>query len=100
MSHEEIMKELAKGYSLIPMGEITNEARALAVEWCENYKPMGSINLEQKHKLASDIMNYANKYAEQLKADNERLKGLIEKAYQTAFNESDSLEEFKKNNNI
>ncbi len=51
-------------YALIPMSEITDEARRIAVAWIDNYKPDGSIiNLEQKQKLASDIMNYANEYS-------------------------------------
>lgn len=45
------------------MKDITDEARALAVRWVEGYEPMGSINMEQKHKLASDIMNYAANHA-------------------------------------
>ena len=46
-------------YKLIPMSEITDEARELAVAWmeCED-----KHWIEQKHKLASDIMNYAIKY--------------------------------------
>lgn len=43
---------------LIPMSEITDEARSIAVSWVENYEPMG-FDIQQKHKLASDIMNYA-----------------------------------------
>lgn len=56
------MEGLEKDYKLIPMSQITPEAREIAVRWVEGYKPMGSINLEQKHKLASDIMNYATKH--------------------------------------
>lgn len=47
-----------KDYQLIPMEEITDEARKIAVQWVENYRPMG-MDIENKHKLASDIMNYA-----------------------------------------
>lgn len=45
-------------YELIPLSEITDEARKIAVAWmeCENRDWIG-----QKHKLASDIMNYAKK---------------------------------------
>jgi predicted HAD superfamily Cof-like phosphohydrolase len=48
-----------KDYPLIPMSEITDEARRIAVAWmeCEDKNWIG-----QKHKLASDIMNYAKKY--------------------------------------
>ena len=46
-------------YKLIPMSEITDEAREMAVAWmkCEDKHWIG-----QKHKLASDIMNYAKKH--------------------------------------
>ena len=46
-------------YKLIPMSEITDEAREITVAWmeCEDKHWIG-----QKHKLASDIMNYAIKY--------------------------------------
>jgi len=49
------------GYELIPMEKITDEARELAVLWmeCDDKNWIG-----QKHKLASDIMNYAKKYHE------------------------------------
>lgn len=49
------------GYELIPMKDITDEARKLAVLWmeCDDKNWIG-----QKHKLASDIMNYARKYHE------------------------------------
>jgi hypothetical protein len=49
-------------YKLIPMSDITDEARKLAVAWmeCEDKNWIG-----QKHKLASDIMNYAIKYHKQ-----------------------------------
>ena len=49
-------------YELIPMSEITDEARKIAVAWmeCEDKDWIG-----QKHKLASDIMNYANKQLKQ-----------------------------------
>jgi len=51
-----------KNYKLIPMSDITDEAREIAVAWmeCEDKDWIG-----QKHKLASDIMNYARKHADQ-----------------------------------
>lgn len=58
-----------KKYDLIPMTEITDEAREIAVAWIENYVPHSSImpEIAQKQKLASDIMNYAkNHYREQV----------------------------------
>jgi hypothetical protein len=50
----------SEDYKLIPMSEITDEAREIAVAWmeCEDKDWIG-----QKHKLASDIMNYAKKHA-------------------------------------
>lgn len=35
-----------------------NEARKVAVLWIEGYETMG-FDIRQKHKLASDLMNYA-----------------------------------------
>ena len=54
------MKE--EEYKLIPMSEITDEAREIAVAWmqCDDKDWIG-----QKHKLASDIMNYAKKQVNQ-----------------------------------
>ena len=49
-----------KLYSLIPLSEITDEAREIAVAWGDEYFP--GIALSEKHKLASDIMNYAKEY--------------------------------------
>lgn len=63
MSSEDTQKRLNENYRLIPMKDITDEARDIAVMWIEGYKPAGIINLEQKHKLASDIMNYAALHA-------------------------------------
>lgn len=57
------MKTIKNDYPLIPMGEITEEARKIAVAWCE-------VDIEEldwighKHKLASDIMNYARRFKE------------------------------------
>ena len=51
-------RKQAEEYKLIPMSEITDEAREIAVAWmeCEDKDWIG-----QKHKLASDIMNYAKR---------------------------------------
>jgi hypothetical protein len=46
-------------YNLIPMDKIHDEARKLAVAWVEDYEPSG-FDLPNKHKLASDIQNFAN----------------------------------------
>lgn len=58
-----MMKEWQTDYPLIPMSDITDEARELAVRWME-------LDVEEKdwighkHKLASDIMNYARRVKE------------------------------------
>lgn len=44
-------------FPLIPFSEIDDDARRIAVAWVEQYGTMG-FDLENKHKLASDIMNY------------------------------------------
>ena len=56
------MKGMDTDYKLIPMSEITDEARKIAVRWGDEYFP--GIALSEKHKLASDIMNYARRYHE------------------------------------
>lgn len=65
-------------YKLIPMSEITDGAREIAVVWmeCEDKNWIG-----QKHKLASDIMNYARQQTANLKAINEKQAELIERIY-------------------
>lgn len=47
-----------EGYKLIPMSEIDDEAREIAVRWAEGN---GYDWIGDKHKLASDIVNYATK---------------------------------------
>lgn len=59
---------------LIPMEEITDEARELAVIWGENMK---DDFIAQKHKLASDIMNYARRYHEQLDKKSQSGKRIV-----------------------
>jgi phosphoenolpyruvate carboxylase len=44
------------------MPEITDEAREIAVRWGDNMK---DDFISQKHKLASDIMNYARRYKQE-----------------------------------
>lgn len=53
-------KEIDKDYALIPMSEIDEEAREIAVRWMEC---TDKTWIGQKHKLASDIMNYARRKA-------------------------------------
>lgn len=62
-------------YPLIPMSEITDEARKIAIAWaeCEDRNWIGN-----KHKLASDIMNYAT---QQLAEKNREVEGLKAKIY-------------------
>lgn len=54
-----LKEEMKSDYPLIPLTEIDEEARLLAVSWCELFLP--GISIEQKHKLASDFMNYARR---------------------------------------
>src|SRR5262245_19945284 len=49
-------------YTRLNMNDIHPEARKIAVSWIENYEKIGVIELEQKVKLASDIMNFAKAY--------------------------------------
>lgn len=64
-------------YPLISTSDIDWEARCIAVRWVENYEKIGVIEIEQKHKLASDIMNYSR---HQLTAKEAELKELREVA--------------------
>ena len=50
-------KPMDDDYPLIPMSEIEDEARLIAVRWHEN----ATNWIGDKHKLASDIMNYARR---------------------------------------
>ncbi len=58
----EIRKAFKTDYPLIPMNDISTEARLLAVAWGEN---MQDDFILQKQKLASDIMNYARRWHDQ-----------------------------------
>jgi len=53
--------DLKKDFKLIPLMDIEPLARQIAVKWVENYGNMG-FDIENKHKLASDFMNYARLY--------------------------------------
>lgn len=53
----DLKKEMAEDYPLIPMDEIDEEARLLSVRWHES----ATNWIGDKHKLASDIMNYARR---------------------------------------
>lgn len=66
------MKKLPNDYKLVPLNEITDEARILAVTWIEGYEEWMRSDIPHKHKLASDIMNYARRVQEG------KVKSLIE----------------------
>ncbi len=85
----------AEDYKLIPMSEITDEAREIAVVWmeCKDKDWIG-----QKHKLASDIMNYAKKYHSEMKPTDEEATKLAEryaKSFDTPLLESILKNTFK-----
>ena len=61
------MKAIDDDYQLIPMEDITDEAREIAVRWAEGN---GYNSIGDKHKLASDIMNYARRQIERLQKNN------------------------------
>lgn len=67
---------LNKKYRLIPMDEITDDAREIAKRWYDGVSEMNDIG--QKHKLASDIMNYANQQTSELNSEIKRLTKMIE----------------------
>lgn len=58
-----MIKEMQKDYPLIRLSDISEEARLLAVAWGGSSK-MDWIG--DKHKLASDIMNYARRQTSSL----------------------------------
>lgn len=58
--YKKTRKAMNEEYKLIQMSEITDEARIIAVKWGDEYFP--GIAMQEKHKLASDIMNYAIRY--------------------------------------
>ena len=72
MIPEEIKKTLETEYGLIPIDDITDEARIISVRWHENATDW----IGDKHKLASDIMNYAKRQIAKAEA---RIKELEEK---------------------
>jgi len=73
-----------KEYNLIPFHEIEPEARKIAVEWVNNYE--GGIDIRQKHKLASDIMNYAASRMKKKDVEIEKLRSLLLKANESIRN--------------
>lgn len=81
MEDEKLKKELKEDYPLIPMKDITDEARLIAVVWmeCSDKKWIG-----QKHKLASDIINYARRHSAQPEERTFTLQGMIE-AFESGY---------------
>lgn len=64
VSSEKEIKDIDNDYELIPLSEITDEARDIAVRWGDVY--FDGIAINEKHKLASDIMNYARRYFQKM----------------------------------
>ena len=56
-----IRKAIKSDYPLIKFFDIDDEARLIAVAWVEGFEKIGTMEIEQKHKLASDIMNYTRR---------------------------------------
>lgn len=91
----ELKSKIEKDYKLIPSGDIDDEARLIAIRWVEGYEKMGIIELEQKHKLASDFMNYARHKLESKEAELSRLKVIAGKM-KDALNGTDRLNDNSK----
>ncbi len=82
------MGTIDNDYKLIPMSEITDEAREIAVRWGDNMK----IDfITEKHKLASDIMNYARRYHEQEMKKNSCRTEYNKRKGESAFAMSNAL---------
>jgi hypothetical protein len=96
---EKLKIALKSDYALIPMKDITDEARLIAVAWmeCEDKRWIGN-----KHKLASDIMNYARRNSPSIEELAQKLREAnpYEEYYEypfTAWNECvDKLLELSK----
>lgn len=60
---KKLKNDLKSDYPLVPMKDISDEARLISVAWmdCDDKRWIGN-----KHKLASDIMNYSRRRIEQL----------------------------------
>lgn len=74
---KDLSKKMANDYPLIPMDEIDDEARLLAVRWHES----ATNWIGDKHKLASDIMNYARRKNQKSEL-SDKLKMTVAKTYQ------------------
>lgn len=64
--------EMKKDYPLIPMSEISDEAMIISIAWHENATATGWIG--DKHKLASDIMNYSRRHSQMAANGSARVK--------------------------
>src|SRR5690348_17261814 len=73
------LKHIEENYKLIPMSDITDEARELARRWYDGVTELNDIR--EKHKLASDIMNYAEFHAKEIidKLLGAKISGLDDK---------------------
>ena len=61
MANEKLKNGIENDYPRIPLSEIDEEARILAVMWGDEY--FEGFALDEKQKLASDFMNYARRVA-------------------------------------
>lgn len=71
-----LQEALKTDYPLIPMENIDDEARILAIRWHENATDW----IGDKHKLASDIMNYARRH--EMQQNTQSAKVAIEKVFE------------------
>jgi hypothetical protein len=56
---KQLKKDLDNDYRIIPMNKIDEEAREISVRWGDEY--FSGIALNEKVKLASDLMNYSRR---------------------------------------
>jgi hypothetical protein len=71
---KDVQDALKNDYKLIPMADITEEARVIAVRWME----CGDRDfIREKHKLASDIMNYARRHNVKLLLEHLQVLGTL-----------------------
>lgn len=90
-----LFADLETDYPLVPMSEITDEARMIALAWGEAMDETNQ-SIQQKHKLASDIMNYARRYHEaQMKAETKVDAEAVIILYNTIFKRKISLTAYR-----
>ena len=83
-----IRKAIKSDYPLIKFFDIDDEARLIAVAWVEGFEKIGMMEIEQKHKLASDIMNYTRR---KLASRDSELRELREVAVKMASALTDAV---------